>query len=535
MEHTAPLPEWSMYVILAAQGIIYTIAVVIIAKAKGRSAEAFLSGGRDIGHGMINASIVATWIWAATLMISSWTGFSYGFTGPWWYAAGATIPLPCMAYIGKQIKIIMPKATSYPEFVLFRSDKKNHLLHSIITIIVCLWVTLMIITGGGVMLHAFTGAPFWIIAVLMTIIFISYISFAGLWASIFADTVMCLVMYACLLIIVWTVVLKIGPSAIYEGLINIINTKPNLQPGAPIEVLEAQWDPLNWFNTAGLGFLIVNTIGNLGAVLCNQTYWSRMTGSKDPYIAWRSFMTAAFCWWPIPFATATALGVGGLSMGLTVGETYTSPTGVGMLFTEPTAIAPMTAFVVLGYLGLIMFVVAVGGATISTGAGEILAVVTVLVNDLYRGYINPKASDAKVLSLSRIFLVVTGIGLLAIVIYWRAIGFTFSGMYQAMGVAFSSAVIPIWMFCFYKNTNKNGAFWATIIGGIIGILYWVLVADMDLLWGVVWANLIVMGVSAVILIPWTMIAPQPFDFKSMKDKGFEYGSIDEMLVVTDDK
>ena len=111
-------------------------------------------------------------------------------------------------------------------------------------------------------------------------------------------------------------------------------------------------------------------------------------------------MTAAFCWWPIPFATATALGVGGLSMGLSVGESYTSPTGVAMLFTEAEAIAPMTAFVVLGYLGLIMFVVAVGGATISTGAGEILAVVTVIVNDLYRGYVNPNASDQKVLGLS---------------------------------------------------------------------------------------------------------------------------------------
>jgi len=522
-----------MYAILAAQGVIYTIAVVIIAKAKGRSAETFLSGGRDIGHGMINASIVATWIWAATLMISSWTGFSYGFTGPWWYAAGATIPLPFMAYIGKQLKIIMPKATSYPEFVLFRSDKKNHLLHSLITIVVCMWVTLMIITGGGVMLHAFTGAPFWIIALLMSIIFISYISVAGLWASIFADTVMCCIMYFCLLIIHWTVVLKIGPSAVWEGLINVINTKPNLQPNMPVDVLKSQWDGLNWFNAAGLGFLIVNTIGNMGAVLCNQTYWSRMTGSKDPYIAWRSFMTAAFCWWPIPFATSTALGVTGLSMGLSVGTSYYSPTGVGMLFTEAEAIAPMTAFVVLGYLGLILFVIAVGGATISTGAGEILAVVTVLVNDIYRGYFNPHASDKKVLWMSRFFLLLTGAFLLAIVIYWRIIGFTFSGMYQAMGVAFSSAVIPLWALCFYKNTNLDGAFWATVIGGVVGIVYWIWIANMDLLWGVVWANIIVMGLSFVIIVPWTIIKPHPFDIQSLKDKGFEYGSIDELLVVSE--
>ncbi|HCX05068.1 MAG TPA: hypothetical protein DHM42_11365, partial [Clostridiales bacterium] len=460
----------------------------------------------------------------------SYTGYQWGFVGPWWYALGATIPLPIMAYMGRQIKTLMPKATSYPEFVRFRTDKKNHLLHSIITIIVCFWVTLMIITGGGVMGVSFTGAPFWAIALIMVVIFVSYVSLAGLWASIFADTIMSLVMYACIMIICWTVVIKIGPSAIYDGLVQVIQNKPHLATDMPLEAAKYQWDPLNWLNARGLGFLIVNTIGNLGAVLCNQTYWSRVTGARDPQIVFRSFMTAAFCWWPIPFATATALGVTGLSMHLQVGEMYYWGEH-GMMFTESSAVAPMAAFLVLGFLGLALFVIAVGGATISTGAGEIMAVVTVVINDIYKGYINPDAKDKQLLFQSRLWLYITAAVLLGIVIWWRIIGFSFSGMYEAMGVAFSSAVVPLIMMVFWKKTNYSGVFWGTIIGALCGIYYWVVVTNFDMLWGVVWGNIIVMSVSAVIAIPWTLIKPQPFDYSTLKDAGFEYESVEEMLIV----
>ena len=195
---TAPLAQWTVYAIMFGQAILYTLMVYLLGRAKGKTADAFITGGRNIGHGMVNASVIATWIWAATLMISSWCGFSYGFAGPWWYGLGATIPLPLMAYICRRCRVDMPMHRSYPEYMFFRLDRKNQICQAVITIVVCGWVTLMLVTGGGVMLVAFTGANFYIICFVMVAIFVSYVSVAGLWASIFADTVMCMVMYICI-------------------------------------------------------------------------------------------------------------------------------------------------------------------------------------------------------------------------------------------------------------------------------------------------------------------------------------------------
>ena len=515
MEVTAPLPSWSIYAILIAQGATYALLVWFLGRARGNTADGFLSGGRDIGHGMINASVVATWIWAATLMISSWTGYHYGFIGPWWYALGATVPLPLMAYLGRRLKLIMPQATSYPEFIRHRFDAKNHALHSVIATVVALWITVMIVTGGAIVGHTFTGAPFWAIATLMVVIFVAYIPLAGLWASIFADTLMSLMLYVCLVILAAAVLVKIGPSEIWAGLAHVADTKPVLEPGTTLAHYRSQWEGLNWLNPAGLGFLIVNTVGNLGAVLCNQTYWSRVTGSQDPQTVFKSFMTAAVCWWPIPLATGTALGVAALSQGLVVGETYTYG-DTAIRFTEAEAVAPVMAFLVLGFAGLAIFILAVGSATVSTGAGELLAVTTVFVNDIFKAYFRPAATDRTLLAASRVSLFIVAAVLLAIVLFFRSIGFSFAGMYQAMGVTFSSAVIPVIMACYVKNTNRTGAFWATIVGSACGLTYW-LGTGADLLWGVVWGNVVVMGVSTLIVVPWTILRPQPFDYDSLKE------------------
>ena len=63
----------------------------------------------------------------------------------------------------------------------------------------------------------------------MVIIFVSYIPLAGLWASIFADTIMSLLLYVCLIIIAVAVLVKIGPAEIWAGLTEVASTRPVLQ------------------------------------------------------------------------------------------------------------------------------------------------------------------------------------------------------------------------------------------------------------------------------------------------------------------
>lgn len=510
-----PLSSGIMLTILIGLGIFFVVLVWFVGRKKGSTAEDFLTGGRGISHGMIHSSIIATWIWSATLMVSSWTAYSYGFIGPWWYGLGAVLPLPIIGYLGKRLREVMPNVRSYPEFIKFRLDKKNHILLTVISIIVSASVGIMIVTGASLMVVSFANIPFWVVAALFLIIFVSYTSIAGLWASVFADTIMTLMMYVCVAVLVIAVLVTVGTGEIYDGLVNVMQTKPVLQPTVSESIRAYQHDPLNWLNIGGIGFLVVNIIGNLGAVICNQTYWARTIASKDSKTIVKSFLTAGFCWAPIPIAIASALGLYGLSKILVVGQTYEYK-GIPMMFAEAESIAPLSAFLILGFVGLICFLIAVVGASISTGAGEIMSIATCIVNDLYIGYIKKDATDKQVLFMSRILLFIIAGLLLALVMFLRYINFPFAGMYQGMGISFSSAVIPVILALAWKKTNRNGVFWAIILGAASGIIYWCSV-DFDMGWGVAWSNIIVMVVSFVVVMVWSLLKSEDFNYSTLKD------------------
>jgi len=53
----------------------------------------FYTAGRNVKSGLIAASVVSSWTWAATLLQSSSVAYQYGISGPFWYAAGASIQI----------------------------------------------------------------------------------------------------------------------------------------------------------------------------------------------------------------------------------------------------------------------------------------------------------------------------------------------------------------------------------------------------------------------------------------------------------
>jgi Na+/proline symporter len=89
------------------------------------TAEWFLSAGRNMKGGIVTASIVSTWTWAATIMVSSKMGYIHGISGPYWYAAGATIPILLFSVIAVYLKKLAPQVHTFPEFILSRYDKKT--------------------------------------------------------------------------------------------------------------------------------------------------------------------------------------------------------------------------------------------------------------------------------------------------------------------------------------------------------------------------------------------------------------------------
>ncbi|WP_347551478.1 sodium:solute symporter family protein [Pseudalkalibacillus hwajinpoensis] len=499
------LPSSVGYFLLLIFGIFFTLVTILMQRKKKQTmtAEQFSTAGRSVGVGLTSASIIAAWTWAATLMMSSATGYQYGISGPYWYAAGACIQVLLFAIVAIQLKRRAPNAHTFLEFIGQRFDIKNHRLMMVFALMTNILVTAMVILGGAIALNSLTGMNLFIAAFLIPLTFTVYTMIGGLKASFIADYFNTVMIFVILTIFAVTIYVKFGISPIYEGLSQLPESS----------------SMLTMASVSGLFFGMINIIGNFGAVFVDQAYWQRAIASKDSATS-KAYIYGGLAWFSIPFAIATFLGVSAAGLGITVGS--------------PDSIAPEMAAHLLGSVGSILFLAMLFMAVMSTGAAELTAITNIIVTDIYRHSINPKASSEKLLSVSRKVTLGFGLmmGLVSILLFY--VGISLSFVYMAMGIFVSGAVIPVTLGLLWKKATNSGTFYGALFGLISGVTVWITsanllvgeisVTSLGQLQPMFFGNITVFLVSGTISIGHGLIANKEFDFDSLKDK---FKSFDE--------
>lgn len=94
------LPPGAGYGVVVGVGFFFAVVMMFISYLQNRytqfsthQSEEFNTASRSVKPGLIAAGIVSAWTWAATLLQSSSVGYQFGVSGPFWYAAGATVQI----------------------------------------------------------------------------------------------------------------------------------------------------------------------------------------------------------------------------------------------------------------------------------------------------------------------------------------------------------------------------------------------------------------------------------------------------------
>ena len=118
------------YAIVLGFGVFFTIFTVgltwleqKVVGAKTKGSEHFNTAGRNVKIGLTGSVIVSQWTWAATLLQSSNVAWNFGISGPFWYAAGATIQVLLFGILAIEIKRKCPNAHTMLEIVDARWGK----------------------------------------------------------------------------------------------------------------------------------------------------------------------------------------------------------------------------------------------------------------------------------------------------------------------------------------------------------------------------------------------------------------------------
>jgi urea-proton symporter len=142
-------------------------------------------------------------------------------------------------------------------------------------------------------------------------------------------------------------------------------------------------------------------------------------------------------------------------------------------------VPPAVGYHLLGHAGAVLILIMLFMAIVSTGAAESIAISSLVSYDIYRQYINPEATGAQILFVSRLTIVIFGLFMGCFAILLNEIGLNLGWVYLFMGVWIGSAVCPLWNMMTWDKASGTGAIVAAWSGLILAVVGWVLAAKIQ--------------------------------------------------------
>ena len=230
------LSEGIGYVIVLGMSLVMALLVTLIVRAETKwlgtkkTFEWFSTAGRTVKTGLIASSVVSAWTWAATLLQSSTVAYQFGISGPFWYAAGASIQVILFAILAMELKRKSPSSHTFPEMIYARFGKDSHKVFLFFALMTNTIVTAMLVLGGAAVVNSLTGVNIYVAAFLIPVGVIIYTFFGGLKATFLAEYLNTVFLFTVVLAFVITVYFTNpqigGISGMFAKLTNVSILRP---------------------------------------------------------------------------------------------------------------------------------------------------------------------------------------------------------------------------------------------------------------------------------------------------------------------
>jgi hypothetical protein len=213
------MPLAAGFGIVLGFGLFFSIVTTVLIKMEEKfsnvkmTSEHFNTAGRDVKTGLTAAVIVSQWTWAATLLQSSNVAWNFGISGPFWYAAGASIQVLLFGVLAIEVKRKAPNCHTFLEMVKARWGKAAHFVFTYYAFATNLIVTSMLILGGADCMAATSGMNVYLASFLIPITVLTYTVMGGLKATFLASYIHTAIIFVGLVLFVtWTYVINDCPE-----------------------------------------------------------------------------------------------------------------------------------------------------------------------------------------------------------------------------------------------------------------------------------------------------------------------------------
>lgn len=436
---------------------------------RGDTFEGHVLAGRNIGLALGTATAMATWVTSNTTMAAPEVAYRFGVWGMVGYSLGA-VGLLLFAPMAERIKHLMPHGYTSGDFVRVRYGRAAWGVFILISLFYAVGWLVSMGMAGGVLLQALTGIPYHYGMIVITLVCVGYTLLGGLHAVIGTDFIQSLLILTGLVVVGVVAFTTVPPPEVHA---HLSENRPLL---------------LDLLMPASIMFLFNNLLFGLGEIFHSNVWWSRALAFRRG-VGFRAYTIAGLAWLPVPVA-AGAIALAAPALNLNVPKL--------------DMVGPLVAAGVLGKSGAILMFVVVFSSLASSLDSLLAATSDLLVEDIYRRILRPKAGGGELRRVAQLFVLL--LGGLAIALSWPKLA-TLARVIAFTGAFVASTIWPIAAGLYWKNANRHAATAGMVLGTAAGLTAYFVV-------GWYTAALVSSAVSMVCVLL-GRLAPQSFSWSDL--------------------
>lgn len=478
MSDTAPitiLGKGIGYGILVGLGAVFAIGMILITKLMTKylhenhnSTETFMVANRSIGKWWMASCTYSSWTWATEFLFVTTAVQSYGIQASYYYSAGLCIQMCLMNIIGTNSKKKIPTAHTSLEIVEIRYGKVAHFVFMFFALVTSLISCSDMILGAAGAINVIGDVHIVASSLLIPFGVLVYTSFSGLRGTIITDFIHSFI----LLIVLCYLNTSILTSEKIGGLSNLYDLVFQHQTDTYIEG-NYEGSFLTSKSKSSIIFGLILSIGNFGLSL-STSFWQKAF-SATPKASFPGYLTASIA----IFSNAWPLGaiVGSAALVLEGNPVFpTYPRKMTTYEVQSGLVLPYTIKATIGNNAVGALLLILYLAVTSTASAEMMAASSIISFDIYKKYINPKATNSQIIRVSHISVVCFGLfcGGFSVMLHYVGINMTWFGYF--LSIVICPGVLPLVFTILWDRQTKIAAIVSPIIGLMAGIVVWLTTA-----------------------------------------------------------
>ncbi|KAH6611801.1 urea active transporter [Boeremia exigua] len=469
---TPPLSQAVGYGVVVGIGLAIALGMIFVTRVlkktvgeDNETTEMFMTANRNVRTGLAASAVISSWLWSTAMLGSSLVGYTYGIAGPFWFAAGCSPMIVFFALLGISCKRKIPEAHTLLEIIRIRYGTTAHFVWMFLCLINNIIACANMLLGASAAITALTGMHIIAATFLLPVGVALYTFVGGIKATFLTDylhTFIILIILSYFSVKVWTVP-EVGSIGNLYELVKAATVQHPI-PG------NHDGTYLTMTSKGGIYFGILHLLANFGLVIMDTSFFIKAFAASPKSVV-PAYVIGGIAYFAIPWATATLAS--SVVLGLEDNPIFpTYPRRMTSKEISGGLVLPYFAITIAGKGGAAGMLLITFMAVTSTLSAQVIAVSSILSFDVYRTYINRKATDRDVIRWSHFGVIFFAIFAAAFSTALHYGGVDLGWTLYMLGVLTCPGIFPTVFAILWRRQSKLAATVSPLLGLATGIAIW---------------------------------------------------------------